>query len=117
MGDALLPYLAEGESGASVAEAISQLEAELRSVGSSLSSFPSIPQLEGDVLARRKGVPTHYFPPAPESLYASAHIPMLNEEQAMAFGSITSDVYSGVPRAHFVEWPGGSGKTFLYNVL
>ena len=42
---------------------------------------------------------------------------MLSEEQAKAFESITSDVYSGVQRAHFAEGPGGSGKTFLYNVI
>ena len=42
---------------------------------------------------------------------------MRNEEQAKAFGSITSDVYSGVQRVHFVEGDGGSGQTFLYNVL
>ena len=117
MWDAFLPYLAEGESGASVAEAISQLDADLRSIGSSISSFPSIPQLDIAAMARRKVVPIQDFPPAPEAEYASSHIPMLNEEQANAFESITSDVFSGTQRAHFVEGPGGSGKTFFYNVL
>ena len=80
MWGAFYPYLAEGESGASVSGAILQRDADLRSAGSSLSTLPSIPKIDADALARREGVKTHNFPPAPEAQYANAHIPMLNEE-------------------------------------
>ena len=42
---------------------------------------------------------------------------MISKEQKQSSESITSDVYSGEQSAHFVERPGGSGGTFLYNVL
>ena len=42
---------------------------------------------------------------------------MLNEEHRHAFGAIVADVVGGVQSTHFVDGPGGSGETFLYNVL
>ena len=53
---------------------------------------------------------------AAERLRRYAH-PLLNDEQAVAFQSITSDVYSGAQGAHCIEGPGESGGTSLYNVL
>ena len=53
---------------------------------------------------------------AAERLRRYAH-PLLNDEKDVAPQSITPDVYSGAHGAHFIGGPGGSGETFLYNVL
>ncbi|XP_021757489.1 uncharacterized protein LOC110722527 [Chenopodium quinoa] len=41
----------------------------------------------------------------------------LNEAQASAFNSILSHIEDGKPGCFFVDGPGGTGKTFLYNSM
>ncbi|XP_074271487.1 uncharacterized protein LOC141595423 [Silene latifolia] len=53
--------------------------------------------------------------PIPEECIAC--INSLNTGQQHAFGTIISHVRSGKPGAFFVDGPGGTGKTFLYNAL
>lgn len=44
-------------------------------------------------------------------------IGLLNSEQFAAYEAVTASVASGLGRAFFISGPGGTGKTFLYNVL
>ncbi|KAH7818405.1 putative ATP-dependent DNA helicase PIF1 [Monocercomonoides exilis] len=55
-------------------------------------------------------------------LLASRNIQLLNEKQKEAFESIKESILSSsrgstVCNCHFLDGPGGSGKTFLYNVI
>ena len=117
MWGAFWPYLEVRRSGESIPNAISQLDADLRSAGSSLSSFPGIPKIESDPTSRAKREVLHEGPPDPEMKYASGRAPLLNEDQMRAPEAITSGVYSGAQSAHSVERHGGSWGTFLYNSL
>lgn len=45
------------------------------------------------------------------------HLPMLNPDQCSAYDLITSSVQNGQADIFFDNGPGGTGKTFLYNVV
>ena len=117
MWGAFSPHMAVGESDDSIPNALLQLDADLRSAGTSPQAFPSIPKIDDAALSLRKREMAHEFPPDLEIQYASAHIPMLKAEQKQSSESITSDIYFGVRSTHFVARRGGSGRAFLYNAI
>ncbi|XP_074298197.1 uncharacterized protein LOC141629022 [Silene latifolia] len=53
--------------------------------------------------------------PIPDEYIACIH--SLNMAQQQAFDTIMDHVKNGKPGAFFVDGPGGTGKTFLYNAL
>ena len=61
------------------------------------------------------------FDASAEAREAEWRVPMLTDEQRIVFDtvleSITSDATRDRPQAFFVDGPGGSGKTFLYETL
>jgi PIF1-like helicase/Helicase len=52
-----------------------------------------------------------------EKRLADEQIPMLNEDQHKAFDAVMDAVSVGNGKCFFLNGPGGSGKTFLYNTL
>ena len=117
MWDAFSPHLAEGESEDSIFDAPIQRVSDLICAGASPPSFTTIPKIDPDSVDRKKRNARLEFEPEAERVYASEHTPMLNEEHRHAFEAIVADVVGGVQSTHFVDGPGGSGETFLYNVL
>jgi len=61
---------------------------------------------------------THFFDSAKERNHGERYKSMLNREQKIAFETIMSAIHN--PKSDncfFLDGPGGSGKTFLYNTL
>lgn len=44
-------------------------------------------------------------------------VPLLNEEHAIVYHDVVESMMNKDVRIFFLEGPGGSGKTFLYNTL
>ncbi|KIJ19274.1 hypothetical protein PAXINDRAFT_28683, partial [Paxillus involutus ATCC 200175] len=52
-----------------------------------------------------------------EQQYAAARMAQLNDEQCDAFHCVTDSVSHDSEKVFFVNGPGGTGKTFLYNTI
>ena len=105
-------HLAEDGSDEAIDKSLFQLNEDLRSVGSSLAVFPSLPQLSHERLKRQDGAQSSEFETAPQKVFADTHIPLINADQTLAFQSITSDVYSGTHGGAFHRWPRRVGGDF-----
>ena len=52
-----------------------------------------------------------------QAVLAAEHIPHLNQGQHAAFDDIVKAVVDNSGKTFFLHGPGGTGKTFLYNIL
>ena len=52
-----------------------------------------------------------------ERALAEQHVPQLNPEQQHAHDSILSSVETNASQVFFLNGPGGTGKTFVYNTV
>ena len=52
-----------------------------------------------------------------QAVLAAECMAMLNPDQQAAFEKITSAITNNTGQLFFLHWPGGTGKTFLYNTL
>ena len=105
-----------------VGETLCRLDDVLRRLGSSVAEFPGLPPLPTE----RPGAQTREVREiADEMAYDFAalreetakRVPDLNPEQVSAYDSIMRDVGRQLPSVHFIDGPGGTGKTYLYNTL
>jgi hypothetical protein len=96
------------------------IDEDLRLHGSSLAAFPSMPSVSGVWRSLQEN------PFIAEQLnYCIEHerelsdkgIPLLNEEQRLAFDEIMHSTTSRDGKSFFLHGPGGTGKTFVYNTL
>ncbi|XP_021750175.1 ATP-dependent DNA helicase PIF1-like [Chenopodium quinoa] len=96
---------------------IRSLEQYLEAMGKSLK-IVGLPKLcfgEEDDFQRMKDIIDALDAPIPQSCIDC--IDHLNSEQLVAFSQIMQYVQLGKSGAFFIDGPGGTGKTFLYNAL
>ncbi|XP_074321416.1 uncharacterized protein LOC141657922 [Silene latifolia] len=93
------------------------VEQYLESMGKSLKFFglDHLDTCNDDELRRTRDIIDALDTPIPDLMRAC--LPMLNVGQRAAFDTIMEHVQKGKPGAFFVDGPGGTGKTFLYNAL
>ena len=87
--------------------------------GQTLRNWPMLPfyvenwaEVIGNPLIREQ----HYNKEEQAAL-AAQHIPLLNQGQHAAYDEIVKAVVENSGKTFFLHGPGGTGKTFLYNVL
>jgi len=106
-------------------KALSQLDSYLQLNGKSLKDFPNMPlplehlpeisnnnNLEKLIQKERLS----YDPAQLESIL-SANLPLLNKDQYTIYNAIMQVIEHDLPQCFFIDGPGGTGKTFLYNTI
>ncbi|XP_074293400.1 uncharacterized protein LOC141620425 [Silene latifolia] len=95
----------------------SSVEGSLEAMGKSLKYFnlEHLVEAQDDEIRRTKDIIDALDAPIPQECIDFCS--MLNAEQKEAFNTIVNHVKEGKPGAFFIDGPGGTGKTFLYNAL
>jgi len=100
------------------------IDSDLKALGSSLAAFPTLPQDISDSILRYipKSASDHSEKSREElAKLADSHIQDLNAEQRGIFDIIVASVSIPLRRRktnlYFIDGPGGTGKSFLYNTL
>ncbi|XP_074267172.1 uncharacterized protein LOC141590478 [Silene latifolia] len=95
----------------------SSVEMSLEAMGKSLKDFnlDYLLESEDDEIRRTKDIIDALDAPIPQDCLDCRN--MLNAQQKTAFDVIVSHVKEEKPGAFFIDGPGGTGKTFLYNAL
>lgn len=96
------------------------LDKALRQFGSSLSDFETMPRphrnwaatVENAYISEQLDYDIQH-----ERQQAEERIPQLNRDQRSAFEHIVDSVSAHSGRLFFLNGPGGTGKTFLYNTV
>jgi PIF1-like helicase len=99
----------------SMAEDILHIDQQLKSHDSSIRDFPAMPQpttATYEITSSDEVYDTNEL-----SLRAAQPIPLLNSSQRRVFDIVSDAVNQKTPLHIFVDGPGRTGKTFLYNVL
>ncbi|XP_056687837.1 uncharacterized protein [Spinacia oleracea] len=93
------------------------VEQYLEEIGKSLKTFglEHLNEEQDAEVARTKDIIDALGAPIPEQCISCRD--KLNKAQQEAFNSITDHVKQGKGGAFFIDGPGGTGKTFLYNAL
>ncbi|KAJ3568310.1 hypothetical protein NP233_g5793 [Leucocoprinus birnbaumii] len=94
----------------------------LNDAGRSLEEWPSMPQLKHDWSMLEQCVNPLFaeqleYEPRVELGKLNEKLPLLNPEQQSAYELITSSVKDECGSLFFLNGPGGTGKTFLYNCV
>ena len=103
--------------------ALRDIDNRLHSVGKSISDFqlPDYPDYDAEEFKNRALRQALAFDAGTEADLAAERVPKLSEEQRAVFDAVMSAVSAPTanPRgnAFYVDGPGGSGKTFLYEAL
>jgi len=99
------------------------LDQRLHSVGKCIADFqlPEYPDYDPEEFKNRALRQAMDFDPATEADLAAERVPRLSDEQQAVFHAVMSAVTAPAanPRGNgfYVDGPGGSGKTFLYEAL
>ena len=99
------------------------LDQRLHSVGKSIADFqlPEYPDYDAEEFRNRALRQALAFDAATEAGLADERVPRLSDEQRAVFDAVMSAVMAPAanPRRNcfYVDGPGGSGKTFLYEAL
>ncbi|KAH9622274.1 hypothetical protein KSS87_001374, partial [Heliosperma pusillum] len=93
------------------------IEQYLEAMGKSLRSFglDDILQCSDEILRRTRDIIDALDAPIPQECMDCRAL--LNVAQKHAFDSVIAHVKEGKSAAFFIDGPGGTGKTFLYNAL
>ena len=97
---------------------MTEIDDLLTSSGFALSAFPSMPQLTERVeelnrlLAEELDDDTHTL-----QVFVEQNTSRLNPEQWIVFSEVINCVTHGRSKLFFLDGPGGTGKTFVYNLL
>jgi PIF1-like helicase/Helitron helicase-like domain at N-terminus len=86
----------------------------------SLRDYPPMPLSHMDwqqVVGNRLIVEQRQYDRQEQQRLADQRIPMLNEDQRKAFDTVMDAVNTGTGQCFFLNGPGGTGKTFVYNIL
>ncbi|KAK9750512.1 hypothetical protein RND81_02G202000 [Saponaria officinalis] len=96
---------------------VRQLERHLEAMGKSLKTFglAHLNEHQDVLLCQSHDILDALNAPIPEQCIMSRD--SLNSEQQEAFNIIMKHVRENKPGAFFVDGPGGTGKTYLYNAL
>ncbi|KAK9706455.1 hypothetical protein RND81_07G125900 [Saponaria officinalis] len=96
---------------------VRQLERHLEAMGKSLKTFglAHLNEHQDALLCQSQDILDALNAPIPEQCMISRD--SLNSEQQEAFNIIMKNVRESKPGAFFVDGPGGTGKTYLYNAL
>ena len=98
-------------------ELLTILENQLIVHGKSLSDFPGMPQPSETVTLDRLSHELDFCPDEQKQL-ADKNELLLNEDQMKVYTAIIAAIDSdSKEKQFFVDGPGGSGKTFLYNTI
>ena len=98
--------------------ALTEIDDLLTSSGFSLRDFPTMPQLTERVeelnrlLAEELDIDTHTL-----QVFVEQNTSRLNAEQRNIFNEVIDCVTNGRSKLFFLDGPGGTGKTFVYNLL
>jgi hypothetical protein len=92
---------------------------------SSLDKFPTMPQytessiIDHPWMGKDDQERTHHEPTVEEYIQlATMHMEQLTREQQTIFDTINAAIDNRKkPQLYFIDGPGGTGKTFLYNIL
>jgi hypothetical protein len=96
------------------------IDQDLRQHGMTLSSFPSMPSIEGNWQDHRANpymVEQLAYDTDNEHHLAEDNIRLLNDDQRLAFDKIFASTCAQDGKLFFLHGPGGTGKTFLYKIL
>lgn len=96
------------------------LDKALRPFGSSLEQFETMPrplrnwaiEAENEYIAEQLN-----YDVREEQALAEQQIALLNDEQRQAFDQVVDSTLHGRGRLFFLNGPGGTGKTFVYNTI
>ncbi|KAK9688716.1 hypothetical protein RND81_09G006000 [Saponaria officinalis] len=93
------------------------IEQYLEAMGKSLKYFglDNLTECQSDAIRRTKDIVDALDAPVPASCIAARDL--LNTGQQKAFDAIMESIRDGKPGSFFIDSPGGTGKTFLYNAL
>ncbi|XP_074267323.1 uncharacterized protein LOC141590651 [Silene latifolia] len=96
---------------------VRKLEQHLEAMGKSLRSFGlgHLSEPQDSVLQRTRDITDALNAPVPEECMLCRTT--LNSDQQHVFDTIMEHVTANKPGAFFVDGPGGTGKTYLYNAL
>ncbi|XP_074291565.1 uncharacterized protein LOC141618364 [Silene latifolia] len=96
---------------------VQKFEQHLEAMGKSLRTFglAHLSETQDIVLCRTRDITDALNAPIPEECVKCRS--SLNPEQQQAFDTIVEHVRENKPGAFFVDGPGGTGKTYLYNAL
>lgn len=103
--------------------ALRDIDHRLHSVGKSISDFqlPDYPDYDAEEFKNRALRQALAFDAGTEADMAAQRVPKLSDEQRAVFDAVMSAVSAPAtnPRGNcfYVDGPGGSGKTFLYEAL
>jgi primosomal protein N' len=105
-------------------EALRQLESHLQLNAKSLKDFPNMPLFLGESKIPDSSDSLNQFI-REEMLYnniqleneLSKTLPLLNEDQRAIYNAILKSIDNHTFECFFIDGPGGTGKTFLYNTL
>ena len=103
--------------------ALHDIDHRLHSVGKSISDFqlPDYPDYDAEEFKNRALRQALAFDAGTEADMAAQRVPKLSDEQRAVFDAVMSAVSAPAanPRGNcfYVDGPGGSGKTFLYEAL
>ena len=96
------------------------IDKDLREHGMSLSSFPSMPSIQINWQDHRANpyISEQLAYNHDSELHLAEHnIPLMNEDQRLAFDNIFTSTCAQNGKVFFIHGPGGTGKTFLYKTL
>ena len=99
------------------------LDQRLHSVGKSIADFnlPEYPEYDAEEFKNRALRQALAFDPGTEAALADEGVPRLSDEQRAVFDAVMSAVIAPATDASgncfYVDGPGGTGKTFLYESL
>ena len=103
--------------------ALHDIDQRLHSVGKSIADFqlPEYPDYDAEEFKNRALRQAMAFDPGTEADLSDERVPRLSEEQRAMFDAVMVAVMAPAanPRGNcfYVDGPGGSGKTFLYEAL
>ena len=93
------------------------LDRLLRDHGKSLLDFPDMPHIDNAYVDALLSSTDSGLLPQAEKEKADSNCKMLNDDQRRVYNAVMTAVSSGNGSVFFVDGPGGTGKTFLYNTI
>ncbi|XP_064641930.1 ATP-dependent DNA helicase pif1-like [Lineus longissimus] len=82
-----------------------------------LSDFPTMPQLSSTLYDQQAANPLQTYNALEEKEKADRNCALLNDDQTKIYTAVMNTVTSQNSAFYFIDGPGGTGKTFLYNTI
>lgn len=85
--------------------------------GRSLRDFPQMPDFYRVEIENRTIQEERYLNTEELSNSAERYKTLMNRDQKIIFDKVTTAVEAGLPKVFFIDGPGGTGKTFVYESI